>query len=294
MKFLALILSFHLSAFAQALPLIEQPKATKSKESYKDIIQKAQNLTLQQDRLQASQVLVRVIQSESYNKKAIEELKKTLNDISTVFYTEKTQKSFEYAKSLLRESAQEATEKFNESIKAEPENISILLWMARLSLVLGKCDEADKSLLKAKEINPFYSQLELADLQTKACLQNIEILNKSVSEYKHLEQIYPLYYHMVLVQKFYTQKQYPEANYHLEKAKSIDKEFPEIYYWESQILEKQELNFKDAASRYIRGCKTIAKADYLKYELEPRLCNEFKTFEAEYKNVLDQEGKKDI
>lgn len=264
---------------------------SKSKESYKDIIQKAQNLTLQQDRLQASQVLVRVIKSEMYNKKAQEELKKTLNDISTLFYTEKTQKFYEYAKSLLRESPVEAAEKFKEAIKVEPDNILILLWMARLAMVTGKCEEASASITKALEVNPFYPQLQLTDLQIKACLQVIEPLNKAASEYKYLETLYPLYFNMVLVQKFFTQKQYPEATYHIEKAKQIDKEFPEIYFWESQILEKQELFFKDAASRYIRGCKTIAKADYLKYELEPRLCHEFKTFEVEYKGILDQEKK---
>lgn len=285
-------------SFAQMPPIKIEDKmsgvvlkspTTKNKESYKDIIQKAQSLTLQQDRLQASQVLARVIKSESYNKKAQEELKKTLNDISTLFYTEKTQRLFEYAKSLLRESPQESIEKFKEAIKAEPDNILILLWMARLSMVSGKCDEANTSILKALEINPFHSPLQLTDLQVKACLQAIEPLNKAVIEYKPLETQYPLYFNMILVQKFFTQKQYPEANYHIEKAKQIDKEFPEIYFWESQILEKQELSFKEAASRYIRACKTISKADYLKYELEPRLCNEYKTFEAEYRNVLEQE-----
>lgn len=263
--------------------------ASKNKESYKDIIQKAQSLTLQQDRLQASQVLVRVIKSESYNKKAQEELKKNLNDISTLFYTEKTQRLFEYAKSLFRESPQEALEKFKEAIKAESDNISILLWMARLSMVSGKCDEASATVTKALGINPFYTPLQLTDLQVKACQQAIEPLNKAVAEYKPLEMLYPLYFHMILVQKFFTQKQYPEATYHIEKAKQIDKEYPEIYFWESQILEKQELSFRESASRYIRSCKTISKADYLKYELEPRLCNEHKTFESEYKGLLEQE-----
>jgi tetratricopeptide (TPR) repeat protein len=295
MNFLILFLSFCLSAEAQVVPLAAETKAStsKNKESYKDIIQKSQNLTLQHDRLQAAQVLVRVIQSESYNKKASEELKKSLNEISTMFYMEKTQKTFEYAKSLLRESPLEASEKFSDAIKAEPDNISILLWMARLSLFLGKCEEANKYVNKAQEINPFNPQLELAELQSVACLQNVELLNKALNERKQLEQIFPLYYHMVLVQKFFIQKQYVEANYHIEKAKEIDKEFPEIYFWESQILEKQELSFKDAASRYIKDCKTIAKADYLKYELEPRLCQQYKTFETDYKSILEQENKKD-
>jgi tetratricopeptide (TPR) repeat protein len=294
MKLIVLIL-ITFCARAYSLPLADDPKLTvsKNKENYKDIIQKAQNLTLQQDRLQATQVLVRVIESESYNKKATDELKKTLNEISTMFYTEKSQKSFEYGKSLLRESPQEASEKFTETLKAEPDNVSVLLWMARLSLFLGKCEDANISVTKAQAINPFYPQVELAELQAKACIQNVEALNKAVSEHKNLEQIYPLYYQMVMVQKFFTQKQYSEAISHLEKAKLIDKEFPEIYFWESQVLEKQELTFKEPASRYVRSCKTIEKSDYLKYELEPRLCQEYKTFEVEYKNVLEQD-KKDL
>lgn len=288
------ILVFTSMVFAQNQPaVVPKPTATK-KESYKDIIQKAQNLTLQLDRLQAAQVLTRVIKSESYNKKAQEELKKNLNDIATVFYTEKTQRLFEYAKFLLRESPQEAKEKYMEALKIEPDNILILLGSARLYLYEGKCEDAEKAMEKALEIDPFYPQLELADLQAKACLQNAEEFNKALSSYKHLETIYPLYYQMVLAQKFFNQKQYVEATDHIEKAKQIDKEFPEIYFWESQILEKQELVFKNAASRYIRSCKTATKTDFIKYELEPRLCQQYKTFEVEYKNVLDQENKKDI
>lgn len=288
MKFLVVIFSFLLSfqdSFAQS------KVSSKNKESYIDIIQKAQSLTLQKDRLQATQVLVRVIRSEGYNKKAQEELKKNLNDISTLFYTEKTQRVFEYAKSLLREPPPEAAEKFKEALAAEADNALILLWSARLSMLQGKCDEAGVFVTKGLEINPFYEPLQLADLQAQACRQTIEALNKSASEYKHLEEKYPLYFNMILVQKFFIQKQYPEASYHIEKAKQIDKEFPEIYFWESQILEKQELVFKDAASRYVRSCKTISKADYMKYELEPRLCHEYKNFEAEYRGVLDQEKK---
>lgn len=289
----ALIFMYALCSSAELQPEAKASSA-KSKESYKDIIQKAQNLTLQQNRLQASQVLVRVIRSEFYNKKAEEELKKALSDISTIFYTEKTQKIFEYGKSLMRESPQEAVEKFNEALKVEPENIQILLWNSRLSLFIGKCEDANQLAQKALDINPFFTQLQLVKLQAEACTQNIEPLNKLLVEFKHIESVYPLYYHMVLAQKFFTQKQYPQAGYHIERAKQIDKEFPEIYFWESQILEKQELSAKEAASRYVRSCKTITKADYLKYELEPRLCEEFKTFEVEYRNILEQENKKDM
>lgn len=287
-----IFLIFAVSVFAQE-KTDTKVSAPKSKESYKDIIQKAQNLTLQQDRLQASQVLARVIKSESYNKKAQDELKKSLNDISTIFYTEKTQKLFEYAKSLLRESPQEASEKYTEALKAEPDNVLILLGSARLYLYQGKCEDAEKAVLSALEINPFNPSLELTDLQAKACLRNEEELNTALGEYKRLETAFPLYYQMILVQKYFNQKKYDEALEHLEKAKQIDKEFPEIYFWESQALEKQDLIFKDAASKYIRSCKTLAKADYLKYEMEPRLCQQYKTFEAEYKGILDQENKKD-
>lgn len=291
MKFLAFFILIQTVAIPTFSAEVVGKAHVKNKESYQDIIQKAQNLTLQQDRTQATQVLVRVIQSEAYNKKAQEELKKTLTNISTMFYAEKTQKLYEYAKSLLRETPQEATEKFNEAIKAEPDNILILLWMTRLSLFLGKCEDANTTVTKALETNPYYPQLQLADLQVKACLQTAEPLNKAASEYKNLETIYPLYFHLVLAQKFFIQKQYPQAAYHINKAKETDKDFPEVYFWESQILEKQEMPFKEAASRYIRSCKIIAKTDYLKYELEPRLCHEYKNFEAEYKSILDQEKK---
>src|SRR4051794_21074861 len=52
----------------------DEKSGEKSEETYQDLIQKAQNLTLQQDRLQTSQVLIRGIQRENRGSLAYREL----------------------------------------------------------------------------------------------------------------------------------------------------------------------------------------------------------------------------
>src|SRR5690606_1819198 len=261
------------------------------KESYKDIIKKAQNLTIQKDRLQGARVIVRVLEDDNLNKKTRDELKKALQDISVLFYTEKTQKVFEYAKSLLRESPQESFEKFKEALLEEPNNVMVLLWAARNALFRGKCDEADSFTSTALQLNPYYTYLQLARLQALACLQQFEEFDKAVVEFDTVESEYPLYYAMVMAQKLFNEKKYSAAYYYIEKAKQTDKEYPEIYYWETQILKKLERPVHDAVSRFVRGCKILGSADFFKYQPEPRLCQQYKSYETEYKNILEREKK---
>jgi hypothetical protein len=264
-----------------------------SKEGYKEIIKKAQALTLKQDRTEATKLLVGAIQKEP-GKKAQDELNKTLTEISTLFYTEKAQKLFEYAKSLFRENGNEPFDKLQEALTIEPHNLQIQLWIARFQLKQGKCGDALTTISKTLEANPFYASADLIKIQSQICLQKDEDLLQEDDELKRIEVNYPMYYQLLMAQEEFNKKNFLEAEARIQKAEMLDKNFPEIYFWKTHILEKQEKEFKDSAAKYIRGCKGLAKADYLKYEFEPRTCVEYKNFEAEYKAAIEEEGKKDL
>jgi lipopolysaccharide biosynthesis regulator YciM len=261
--------------------------------TYRDAIKKAQALTLKQDRIEATKLLVTAIQNEP-SKKGQDELTKTLTEISTLFYTEKAQKLFEYAKSLFRENGNEALEKFQEALVIEPNNLQIQLWMARFQLRQGKCNDAFATVSKTLETNPFYTSADLIKVQSQICLQKDEGLLQEDEMIRKISTSYPMYFQLLMAQEEFNKKNYPEAEARIQKAEMLDKNFPEIYFWKTHILEKQEKEFKDSAAKYVRGCKGLAKADYLKYEFEPRTCVEYKNFEAEYKSTIEEESKKDL
>jgi tetratricopeptide (TPR) repeat protein len=263
-------------------------------DDYKGIIRKAREMTLQSDRPGAALILSQAIRQES-NKQAEQELKKALEEISTVFYTEKGQKVFEYAKSIFRETTSEPLEKLQEASQLEPTNALVHLWTARLYLKQGKCENALAAVQKALEINAYYSPAILVQAQTEICLQKDEDVLKDNVNLKKINQDYPIYYQLLMAQESFNKKQYSEAEGHIQRAEALDKNFPEIYFWKTHILEKEQKEIKDSAHRYVAICKAMTKSDFLKYEFEPRTCVEYKNFEVEYKNAIEQEeSKKDL
>ena len=111
-------------------------------ETYKDLIQKAQNLTLQRDRLQTSQLLVRGIKREARASQAAKELMKALDELTTVFYTEKAQTAFVAGDSIIENKPKEAIEHFLTAQRLEDGNLATLRSLTRAYLILGEIRSA--------------------------------------------------------------------------------------------------------------------------------------------------------
>ncbi len=258
-----------------------------TRETYKDIIHKAQTLTLQQDRLQAAQVLKRAIENES-SKKIELELRKALHEVTTIFYSEKGQSIFEYGRSLFRASPLEAQEKLSLALKEEPGNITVLVEQARLSLFLGKCEDAEATTVLAQNINPYEEDAALLLSQAKACLQKTE---DAIESLKKTEQ--SVYAFVVYAQSYLQKGDVAQAQSYLNLAKLADAQFPEIYFWDLQIKKKQSRAIEDSVFQYVKLCKTFVTKDFIKYSKEPRTCQEYKNIEIEFKNLLEAESKKE-
>ncbi len=258
------------------------------KETYKDIIQKAQTLSLQQQRLQAAQVLQRALENET-SKKAHTELLKTLQDLSTLFYTEKGQSVYEYGRSLFRSAPIEASEKFTEALKLEGDNVAVILQSARLNLLMGRCDDADVAATDGLKINPYEQDFFLIQAQARTCTQKQAealLVLKKVPE--------SVYAYVTRAQIAFLQKEYEEASSYIALAKAADPNFPEIYLWDMQIRKKEGEPFENQILKYTRACKAMTTKDYLRYEKEPRICSESKNLEAEFKSIIEAENKKEI
>ena len=156
------------------------PKATPPSksgfENHQDLILKAQNLTLQRDRLQTSQILIRGIQRETRGSPAYKDLTKALSDLTTVFYTEKAQSVFSVGEANVESKPKDAVESFQEALRIEDGNVTILKALARVQLSLGDCEKADATLRSAEALDPYSAEVKLLNLQSLACAKSFDAL----------------------------------------------------------------------------------------------------------------------
>ena len=122
-----------------------------STETYKDIIEKAYNLSLQKDRTQATAILLAALKRESKKTTAQKEISNALEQIAKIFLSDKAQQLYELGLSLKNTDPQMALGKLQEASRLEPDNLSIEIAMDRISIGSGDCDTAWNRLQKIKE-----------------------------------------------------------------------------------------------------------------------------------------------
>ncbi|HWU44304.1 MAG TPA: hypothetical protein VN132_12725, partial [Bdellovibrio sp.] len=103
-----------LAALLFSRPLFAQPNA--KAETYKDIIEKAYNLSLQKDRQQALNILLSALQKET-RPQNIAELRKVLSDVSHVFFSDKAQQLYETGISFRKTDLNQAQTKLTEALR---------------------------------------------------------------------------------------------------------------------------------------------------------------------------------
>jgi len=261
-------------------------------ENYQDLILKAQNLTLQQDRLQTSQVLIRGIQRETRGSGAYKELVRALEELTTVFYTEKAQSLFATAQALIEAKPREAIEQLQEAIKTDDRNVTILNELARVHLRFDECEKADQSVKQAEDVNPFSAEIKLLRLQVLACQKNYDVLTVKLAS--HDPDLDPL-------EKFTRGLQIQDLMRHkdLRKAKTLlatwetqATEYPEVYYWQWQL--SREANDPDhlpdriAATKYLQMCQNLTPRKLQSLRFDVDLCKQKSTVDKFLKETATQ------
>lgn len=268
MALLAIMFIYLGLAWAQQPPAVGSGA---SRESYLDIISKAQNLTLQRDRLQATQILIRASKVEKPGSVAQRQLRQTLTTLAEVLYTEKGQQLFELGQSLAEPKL--AVEKFAEALVLEPGNTKIMKNLARAKLRAQECSEALAASDKALEVDPCSPELQLVRLQALQCQGEQETAHAYLlSQTENLRALRPAF-ELAVLRDLMGQKHWLDVRRKANEYKNLDKDFPE-FHW---VLFRagQELKAADIQSgeRYLRACQTPALEKIRRrYEIEPSLC----------------------
>lgn len=249
-------------------------------ESYKDIIEKAQNLSLQKDRQQATVILVQALKRETPTSKAYSELKKALNDNVGVFYSEKTQQLYELAISIRKIDLIQAQAKITEALRLEPDNQTVLLENVRIVLAKGDCTTATELLQKMRLFNPFEEAILLAQAQAAICSNDIAKYFAVRSQVEQKKWQYARDWQGLDLERLIREKNLSKAKEAFQQLQKMDPLNPELAYWEWKIDIDGGRKNDLAAEKYLNTCKNIAAGQYRKYLSDALLCRRTKEIES--------------
>lgn len=284
MKYYLIVFLFSLGVHAEKLVVNE----TSKRETYSDLIKKAQNLSLQKDRLQAAKILTRAIRKEHGS--ARRELLAALKELTEIFYSEKAQQLYELGESIKTSSAPTAIERFGEALKLEFNNVQILRVMARAELSIAACDRALDLSNQALDTNPFEEDIILLKAQSLACLNRSAEVNQLLDQTDYKKSSFRIYFDLVRAQTYLFEEKAQQAESFVDRVISVDSKYPESYYWLALIKAKLKKEALDAKQKYVSLCLNVSADLRRKYQFEPRLCLEKKNIEAEVERELGRQS----
>ncbi|ASD65329.1 tetratricopeptide repeat protein [Bdellovibrio bacteriovorus] len=266
-----------------ALPAFSQTKLPKS-ETYKDIIEKAYNLSLQRDRTQALNILSAAIQRET-RPQAVAELKKTVSEVSNIFFSDKSQQLYETGVSLRKADVNQALDKVSEAARIEPDNFPIVIEMARLMIAKGDCKAGLETVRKQLLVVPFDEDLKLTQAQALACQTKWPEYQKVYDTVAVKKSPLQKYWYALEVQKFLDLNNPLKTQESLALLKKADEKYPESYYWQWKVAHSQKKMNTEQAQKYVMTCKNISANQYRQYMIDPMLCRRVLEVEGELKGM---------
>jgi len=258
----------------------EAERAVGRLENYKDLILKAQNLSLQQDRLQASQVLIRGIQRESRGSQAYKELVRSLDELTGLFYTERAQAAFATGESLAFTKPREAVDAYEQALKFEDRNVTVLKALARLYLRGDECDPADTRVRQAEETNPYSAEVKLLRLQVLSCQKNGKALMSRFATYEQDIESVKKFSYGLRIKELVRTKDLKKARALLSEWETALPDYPEVYYWKWEISKASNSPDRLAAAKYLQLCQGLSPRKRNQYSVDVNLCKEKEAVEA--------------
>jgi hypothetical protein len=247
-------------------------------ETYKDLVNKAQNLTLQHDRLQTSQVLVRAIQGESKDGKssnssiAHKELVRVLDELTGVFYTEKAQNLYSAADASSTLRPKESLDGLQEALRIEEGNVTIIKAISRINLVIGECGRADVSLRSAEALNPYSVEIKLLRLQVLDCNKQTELLTAGLTSATNELDNVDKFAKGIFVKDLLFRKEIKKAKQALALWETQFPDYPELYYWKWQLGQQTGIKDRTSALRYSQLCQNLTNRKRKSFALDVDLC----------------------
>ncbi len=277
--------SIFLKAALGAAFLLPRPAFSQSKaETYKDIIEKAYNLSLQKDRQQALNILTAAIARES-RPLAQAELKKAALDVAHVFLSDKAQQLYETSLSLKKADLSQATSKLAEAQRIEPDNLTIVIESARLQIAKNDCSNAQEGLAKSLKLVSFDEELKLTNAQAQACSGQWLEFAKNPESVDAKKSPFQKYWMALTIEQQLKLKNLTKASEFSLNLTKLDAKYPEAHYWGWKVSQALKKSNVELAQKYVMACKNISASQYRQYMIDPMLCRRTTEVEGDIKGM---------
>lgn len=259
-----------------------------------DPIKRANQLTLDRERMKASEVLRAAIEKElkedredSANEDNLNNYKKALKRVGRIFYGQNAQKEFELAESLYFAQKPGSLSHYEQAHRLEPGNIQILLGLMRDHLSRGDCRRALDAYTQVVEINPFDEEGRYFQWLAKLCSERGGAPKIDKDLLSHHE-IGPYAQTQRLLWQVLNEETLDKED--VLKIQERLKDFPEPYYYLHQIEKKEEeIISLEFAKRYIEICRRMGSGERRQFRLFPRVCQHREALELETRAMEQNE-----
>ena len=246
-----------------------------------EAIEKARDLALKKNRVEAAATLRRALVESNTSAKARTKLTEALNQISNLFFTDKGQKVFESGQATMWDAPDLALARFRESLALEDQNLQVLNGVARVQILKQDCDGAIQTLQAARKLNPFYAESAVLEMRALVCKNNFEAFRekaKSAPVMDKWQEQFVQYLHAI---DSHQQKSYKKSSDTLSKLASEQPQFPEPHWVQAKISAELGKDNEDSLQKYISLCKAVTARERKRFALEPRMCTNLKEAEDE-------------
>ncbi|MFP5518631.1 MAG: hypothetical protein ACLGGX_01910 [Bdellovibrionia bacterium] len=258
---------------------------TANTETASATIERAQNLMLQNERLQAISLLYRALKRENSKSQNYAEIKKAIAEISEVFISENAQQLFEMAVSLRKAEPVQSQQKLLEALKLEPENSLVISELGRVYIARNECGTALDLAAKHLNNNELNDQLLLLRYQAETCLMKpLEQPLIAPETFAKRNGPSALWWLLVDLERAHKQRAIKSTLDLLAQIKKVDPQAPQIDYWKYRTAPLTIKSISDA-NKYIMTCKNMTAAQFRRYMLDANLCRNLGELESEIKTI---------
>lgn len=244
------------------------------------VIQRAQKLLIQKQRAKATALLQNALSEGNWSAGQKKELHEQIAAAAGIFLTDKGQRLFQAAQSLVYESPDMALRRLNEALEQEGPNVQILQSAARVYLEKDDCELAIKSTRKASKQNQFDERTQLLAAQALICEERYNDADKQLGAIsKATAKKDPVFLLAKGIVAFH-RKDLETANKEFSLAAAANSGLPSVDYWMwKSAQERSPGSRSEAAERYVAACKNVTTKQKRRFQNQPKLCSRIKEVE---------------
>lgn len=258
------------------------------RDSAGEMVKKAQSMTLQRDRVQATRLLAQGLSAEKNKGASRKELLATFDQISRLFFSDKTQQSFELALSLKPTDEELTVQKLREAQRMEPDNFAIEEALMRIRLAARDCEAVLGSQKNFPDQYLYIHSGQVLVAQALVCLGRYDeaLKLKPIEYYMHTETLSAVWLALE-VEIHFKKSEFIKAREKALVLRGLNPKYPEAYYWSFMAENQLKMPSESSGQKYFSLCRGLSLRQKREFDLDPFLCRRVSEVETIQKKSVE-------